>query len=242
MKTLEFKNFSPAEHRVWGQLFSQLDVAREKSIHPLFARGVECLGLTGAGVPVLDDVNRRLRAASGFVGVPVEGLEEATNFFVMLQNRQFPIGNFIRDARDISYTPAPDVFHDLYGHLPFLADKNYADFCAELGARALSHRQYPELLRQWERLFWFGVEFSLVKSERGHLIFGAGIASSNGECVYALSSKPSIKGFDLEEIRHRDYSIDKFQDVLFLLESPEQLYSCLDELDQKCRSEWPIAI
>ena len=235
MKRVEYKKFTDEEHGVWKKLFTQLNNDRKTRIDPIFAEGVSVLEIDDSRIPDIDFVNKRLHHATGFEGVPVEGLEEVGSFFRMLVNRKFPIGNFIRDASDISYTPAPDVFHDLYGHLPLLANKAYADFCSELGKRALKFEKKPELLRQWERLFWFAIEFSLVKSPQGPKIFGAGIASSHGECDYALSDKPKVLPFDIESIRLREYKIDEFQSVIFILESPQQLYSCLDAFEKGCQ-------
>ena len=131
----------------------------------------------------------------------------------------------------MTYTPAPDVFHDLYGHLPFLVDSNYADFCEDFGKRAIKYLGAPYIVKQFETLFWFGVEFPLVKTPEGLRIFGAGIASSISECDYALSSTPELVEFDPEKIRHQEYRIDEMQKKLFVLENPQQLYGCLDSFE-----------
>ena len=149
----------------------------------------------------------------------------------MLARREFPIGNFIRDPKDLSYTPAPDVFHDLYGHLPFFADAAYANFCADLGLRASRYLDSPTKIRQFERLFWFAVEFALLETPVGRRIFGAGIASSFGECRYALSNEPELIPFDLHVIRAQEFKIDEFQKRLFVIKDVGQLYGCLDSFE-----------
>jgi phenylalanine-4-hydroxylase len=230
MKEVPLRRFSEQEHDTWRLLYDRLTPQRAEQLHPIFLRGLGELGFTAARIPDLSRVNERLKQKTGFMGVPVEGLEEAGSFFAMLAERKFPIGNFIRDRNDLSYTPAPDVFHDLYGHMPFLADESYADFCHTFGTEACQYLDQPSLLRQFERLFWFGVEFPLVQTEQGLRIFGGGIASSFTECAYALSNKPEVAPFRLSEICYRDYKIDELQPRLFQLESPRQLYSSVLEL------------
>lgn len=227
-----FRDFTPAEHHTWNLLFERQAPLRSKQIHPLFDEGIELLGFTASRIPDLHEVNRRLERLTGFKGVPVRGFEEPHSFYEMLANNEFPVGYFIRDAKDLGYTPAPDVFHDLYGHLPFLTDRAYAAFCRDLGRRSMKVKHDADKLRQWERLFWFGAEFPLVKTKQGTRIFGAGIASSFSECAYALGPEPEVLPFDVEAIRTQEFEIDRMQNRIFLLESPEQLYGCLEEFER----------
>lgn len=229
-----YREFSPLEHQTWKQLFERQLPLRDQQIVGEFSEGIRLLGFTADRVPDLHEVNRRLEKLTGFRGVPVEGFEEPRSFYELMACREFPIGYFLRDPADLAYTPAPDIFHDLYGHLPFLTDEHYADFCQDLGARAMRYADDAELLRQWERLFWFGVEFPLLKTPAGPRIFGAGIASSFGECAYALSGEPDVIAFDVEAIRRQEFEIDRMQEVLFLLDSREQLYGCLDKFEEGC--------
>jgi phenylalanine-4-hydroxylase len=231
LKRLPFRSFTLRENETWKILFKKQTPRREAQLHQNFLDGLKTLNITADKIPDLEEINRILSAKTGFQGVPVEGLKEAPDFFTMLKNREFPIGNFIRDKDDLSYTPAPDVFHDLYGHLPFLADKNYADFCENFGKKASKYFKLPAILKQFERLFWFGVEFPLVETPKGKRIFGGGIASSFTECEYALSDKPQVMPFDVETIRFQEYRIDQIQKRLFILKTPDQLYSCLDHFD-----------
>lgn len=228
------REFTPAEHHTWTLLYSRQFPLRDRQIVPEFSEGIRALGFTAERIPDLHDVNRRLRALTGFAGVPVEGFEEPHSFYEMLARREFPIGYFIRDPKDLGYTPAPDVFHDLYGHLPFLTDRRYADFCQDLGRRTMKFADDAELLRQWERLFWYGVEFPLLDTSEGRRIFGAGIASSFNECAYALSGEPNVLAFDVEAVRRQDFEIDRMQESVFLLQSREELYGCLDAFERGC--------
>ncbi|MGZ3698853.1 MAG: phenylalanine 4-monooxygenase [Bdellovibrionota bacterium] len=228
----QLRAFGPAENETWQRLFEKQAPRTNQQIVPLFSRGLGALGLDGKSVPDLQVVNRRLETLTGFRAVPVEGLVEPVGFFRLLSERKFPVGNFIRSAQDLTYTPAPDVFHDLYGHLPFLAESRYADFCAKFGVTAVKYADNPEVIAQFDRLFWFGVEFALMETPLGLRIFGAGLASSFLESDYALSGTPELLPFDLERIRHQEFSIDRLQSRLFVLRDEQQLYQCLPEFEE----------
>lgn len=230
---LEFRRFTPEEHETWRLMFRTQAAKRDRQIHPIFSEGLARTGMESDRVPDLRAFNARLERLTGFRGIPVDGLEEDRSFYQMLSERKFPIGNFIRDRRDLSYTPAPDVFHDLYGHMPFLADRDYADFCADLGRRAVAHPEKPKVLEQFARLFWFTIEFALIETREGRRIFGAGIASSIGECDFALSDKPEVVPFGIDAIRHQEFRVDEFQRKLFLIQDTRQLYSCLPEFEKR---------
>ncbi len=232
MKAVAFRRFEPREHKTWQTLFNRQSELRDQQIVPMFARGLRALNINADGVPDLDAVNSKLRALTGWEGVPVEGLEEGESFYSMLAEKKFPVGNFIRDEKDLSYTPAPDVFHDLYGHLPFYTDRAYADFCEEFGKRTRKYLKDAKILREFERFFWFTAEFGLIKTPQGKRIFGAGIASSHGECAYALSEKPKVIPFTIEAVRQHEFRIDVFQEDLFLIENEQQLYSCLNDFEK----------
>ncbi|MCB0415345.1 MAG: hypothetical protein KDD50_13500 [Bdellovibrionales bacterium] len=217
----------------WKAILSQHKLTREQQIIDLFHRGLEVLNINENEIPDLKILSDILYEKTGWKAIFVDGYEEGNSFYPMLAQKIYPVGNFIRDKKDLSYTPAPDIVHDLYGHLPFLADKEYADFCHRLGQMSVEFMDREDLFRQFERFFWFTIEFALVKTPNGNRIFGAGIASSVGECEYALSGKPKLLPFDVDVIRKREFYIDDMQDTLFLLENKDQLYKSLDYLYQQ---------
>lgn len=218
MGAVPFKSFTDQEHATWQTLYGMQKESREQKIVPEFAEGLEKLGIESDRIPDIDVVNARLQNISGFTAVPVDGYEETDVFFARIARREFPVGNFIRDKSDLSYTPAPDVFHDLYGHVPFLAWREYADFVCAFGQRALEFKNDPQRFREFDRLFWFSIEFSLIKTSKGKKIFGAGIASSFGECRYAMSDEPEVLPFDFSQVRHQEFRIDEMQKRLFLFD------------------------
>ncbi len=222
--------FTDEEHGTWAAILALHRPRRQAQIVSIFPDGVAKLAMDGERIPSLDDINGRLAALTGWRGVYVKGLEDGNAFYPLLRDRYFPIGNFVRDRKDLNYTPAPDIVHDLYGHLPFHADRAYADYCQRYGEFACQFLGDPVRLQRLERYFWFTIEFGLVKTPAGRRIFGAGIASSVGECAYALSDQPEVRPFDVEAICARDYRVDEMQKVLFELESPEQLYQSFSKL------------
>lgn len=230
-KRVPVKDWSPEEHQTWTLLFNNLEKSRRSQAVPEFARGVEVLGFTGDHIPDLEEVNRKLKALTGWEAVPVEGLEESASFYPMMAKKQYPIGNFIRDPKDLSYTPAPDIFHDMYGHMPFFAHEPFAEWCEEFGKRASRYLDRPDCLEQWERLFWLTGEFGLLDTPDGRRIFGGGILSSFTECDFALSEKPTVHPFDLEHIRRTSFRIDILQETLFVMPTRESLYDCLEAFE-----------
>lgn len=231
------RQFSSEDQGTWHEILRQHEQKRDQQICDIFLNGVKILGLTKERIPDLNQVNEILQSRSGFRGVLVDGLEEGTSFYRMLAQREFPIGNFIRSRKDLNYTPAPDIVHDLYGHLPFYTDRAYGDFCQAFGEAAIVYQDRPELFRQYERFFWFTAEFGLIETSNGVRVFGAGIASSTGECDYALSGKPEVLPFDVDRVRHQEFRIDEMQKRLFRLESVEQLYRSLDLLNARVKKD-----
>lgn len=225
------KTFTEREHDTWRVLYDNLVENRRAMAHPIFNRGLTALGLTRDEIPNLDEVNRRLSNLTGWRGVPVTGLEAGDSFYPALARREFPIGNFIRDRDSLGYTPAPDVFHDLYGHIPFFADPDYAAFCEAYGRMASKYLDNAEALKRIERFFWFTIEFGLSETAMGRRIFGAGILSSRDESIYSLSDRPQVKPFDIDVICAQDFRIDQIQPTLFVLQDPSRLYESLERVE-----------
>lgn len=222
--------FSAEEHATWGDVVRTQRPRRSQQLVPMFEAGLRALDMDHETIPSLAAVNARLAPLTGWQGVFVKGLEDARGFYTLLAEKTFPIGHFVRDREDLDYTPEPDIVHDLYGHVPFYADRRYAEYCEAYGRLARRYFTEPERLRRLERYFWFTLEFGLVETPVGRRVFGAGIASSVGECVYALSGEPEVLPFDVERICAQEFRIDQMQKRLFVLPSVEALYASFDEL------------
>lgn len=225
----DWASYTAEEHDRWNRLF-----ARQARLLPgracdAFLTAKQKLELSRAGIPNFEELSDRLGALTGWRVVPVAGLIPDDAFFDHLANRRFPAGAFIRPERELDYLSEPDVFHDVFGHVPLLADPVYARFLEAYGkggARALQRRQLHNLAR----LYWYTVEFGLIRTPQGLRIFGAGILSSPGETVFSLEdSSPNRIGFDLMRVMRTKYIISDYQQTYFVVDSFEQL---LDECYQ----------
>lgn len=215
--------YSDEEDAVWRDL-----QARQRALLPgrvcgAFLKGLDLLQLPADRVPQLKDVNARLQEISGFGVEPVPALISPRRFFALLARRKFPAATFIRRREDFDYLQEPDVFHEIFGHCPMLTLPTYADFLQKYGETAL--RLDKSYLWMMQRLFWFTVEFGLVRTEEGIRIYGAGIASSAGETPYAVESeRPERRSFDALTVFRTPYRIDIFQTVYYVIDSARQLY------------------
>ena len=215
--------YSQAEHQVWITLYErQAALLPDRACDP-FLKGLEALDLHRAGIPDFARINEELRRLTGWTVVAVPGLVPDQVFFDHLANRRFPAGQFIRRPDQLDYLQEPDVFHDVFGHVPMLTDPTFADYMqayGEGGKRALGLGQLHNLAR----LYWYTVEFGLLETPKGLRIYGAGIVSSRAESIFALDDpSPNRLGFDLERVMRTPYRIDDFQQVYFVIPSLKAL-------------------
>ena len=215
--------FSAAEHAMWDKLFARQSAMLPGRASEAFLRGIDVLRLEKPGIPDYRELNARLMAATGWQVVAVPGLVPDEVFFDHLANRRFPAGNFIRTPEQLDYLQEPDVFHDVFGHVPMLADPVFADYMVAYGEGGLRSLQF-DALKQLARLYWYTVEFGLIREAGSLRIYGAGIVSSYAESVFALDSdSPNRIGFDLARVMRTDYRIDDFQQNYFVIDSLDQL-------------------
>lgn len=215
--------FTAAEHAMWDKLFARQSAMLPGRASEAFLRGIDVLKLEKPGIPDYRELNARLMAATGWQVVAVPGLVPDDVFFDHLANRRFPAGNFIRTPEQLDYLQEPDVFHDVFGHVPMLADPVFADYMVAYGEGGLRSLQF-DALKQLARLYWYTVEFGLIREAGGLRIYGAGIVSSYAESVFALDSdSPNRIGFDLARVMRTDYRIDDFQQNYFVIDSLDQL-------------------
>ena len=221
--------YSDAEHARWTALYErQMELLPGRACDA-FMQGLDRLDLHGEGIPDFKRLNEGLSALTGWTIVAVSGLVPDAVFFDHLANRRFPSGNFIRRQDQFDYISEPDVFHDVFGHVPLLADPVFGDYMQAYGKgglRALGLHNLDALAR----LYWYSVEFGLIATPDGLRIYGAGILSSPGESCFALdSAKPNRIGFDLTRIMRTLYKIDDFQETYFVINSFEQLFAATQQ-------------
>ena len=218
-----FADYTAAEHDRWRRLYRrQMALMPSYAAHEFIAN-IEQLAVEG-GIPDFARVNEHLAEATGFRIVAVPGLVPDDVFYDHLANRRFPVSWWIRKESELDYLVEPDVFHDFFGHVPLLAHPVFADYMVEYGKAgplALRMGTIPLLAR----LYWYTIEFGLIRTADGLRAYGAGILSSKGETVYAVDSpKPNRIGFNLERVLTTDYRIDDFQKTYFVIDSFRQLF------------------
>jgi len=221
-----WESYSKTDHQVWDTLYK-----RQRELLPAYAcqeflDGVERFGLGDGGIPRFSDLNKVLGEATGWEVVAVEGLLPDEVFFDHLANRRFPVSWWIRKPDQLDYLSEPDLFHDLFGHVPLLLNPVFADYMQAYGKGGMkAHAIGPEALMNLTRLYWYTVEFGLIRTEKGLRIYGAGIVSSKGESIYSIdSAAPNRIGFDLERVMNTRYRIDTYQQTYFVIEDFAQLF------------------
>ncbi|MDB5741279.1 MAG: phhA [Alphaproteobacteria bacterium] len=216
-------SYTAAEHGVWDTLFARQTAMLKGRVSDAFLHGLDVLRLSEAGIPDFGELSERLTALTGWQVVAVPGLVPDDVFFDHLANRRFVAGRFIRRPDQLDYLEEPDVFHDVFGHVPLLADPAFADYMQAYGAGGLRAIRFGAL-EKLARLYWYTVEFGLIR-QRGDLkLYGAGIVSSFGESIFALDdASPNRIAFDLERVMRTDYRIDDYQQSYFVIDSFEEL-------------------
>jgi len=218
-------DYSDDDHATWATLY-----ARQREILPgraseAFLQAQDAMGMTPDRIPKFSDLNEVLREATGWTLMGVEGLLPELDFFDHLANRRFPVTWWIRRPDQIDYIEEPDLFHDLFGHVPLLMNPVFADYMEAYGRGGVkAHGIGPDALQNLTRLYWYTVEFGLIREAGGLRIYGSGIVSSKGESLHSLeSAAPNRIGFDLERIMRTRYRIDSYQKTYFVIDSFEQL-------------------
>jgi phenylalanine-4-hydroxylase len=219
----DWASYSRDEHTRWDRLFSRSrQVLRERACDDFIAM-MNALELSKSGIPDMEKLSDRLEKMTGWRVVPVTELVPDNIFFEHLANKRFPAGAFIRSEEEMDYLKEPDIFHDVFGHVPLLANPVYSDFMQAYGKggqRAMKLGRLANLAR----LYWYTVEFGLIQSTAGLRIFGAGIMSSTTESVFALEDpSPNRVAFNLARVMRTKYVIDDFQQTYFVISSFERL-------------------
>jgi phenylalanine-4-hydroxylase len=215
--------YEAAEHAMWDRLFARQVAMLSTRVAPAFLEGLDVLRMSKPGIPDFDELSERLHKATGWSVVAVPGLIPDEVFFEHLANRRFVAGRFIRTPDQIDYLQEPDIFHDVFGHVPLLVNPVFADYMQAYGQGGLRSMNYGSIHRL-ARLYWYTVEFGLLRDAAGIKLYGAGIVSSNSESLFALDSdSPNRLAFDLKRVMRTKYRIDDFQQNYFVIDSFEQL-------------------
>lgn len=223
--TVDFRweSFTPEHHDMWRFLFKRIMPELEQRACKEYLQGVKALDFAGEnGIPNYDRISDRLQKLTGWRLVTVPGYLPAEVFYKHLSNKQFPVTTFIRKPEEIDYLQEPDIFHDMFGHVPMLAHPVFAEYFHSVGKGAMKAHEHG-YLGYIDTLYWFTVEFGLINTPEGRRIYGSGITSSMGESKFCLSPEPAHVAFDVKRVMRQKYRIDTFQHHYFVIDSFEQL-------------------
>ncbi len=234
--------YSAQDHKTWETLFNRQIATLKGHVCSEYFAGLKTLGLVAETVPDFEKMNRNLRAATGWEVIAVPGLIASRPFFTMLANKQFPAGTFIRTPEQLDYLEEPDIFHDVFGHVPLLTHPAYAAYMQEYGRAGLTAMDHKGV-KFLARLNWYTIEFGLIKDKGDIKAYGAGIMSSYGEAKYVMQDpSPNFLQFELERVLRTGYYIDDFQASYFTIDSFDALFKeCIERpfvpLYEVCRSK-----
>ena len=223
---IAYPDYPTSDHETWTLLY-----ARQRALLPgraceEYLAGLDLMGFPEDRIPSLRDVSRNLEKTTGWRAARVPGLLHERDFFAFLARGVFPSTDYIRPRHEMDYTPAPDLFHDIFGHTPMITNPAFASFYQRLGAVALPATGGDR--RRLERFYWFTVEFGLLRTDAGLRIYGNGILSSYAEVQHSLTSLVERVPFDPDRIAAQDYDFRNLQPLLFVIDSFEQLAEGFD--------------
>jgi phenylalanine-4-hydroxylase len=234
--------YTPEQHAVWAELVRRrMPQLREHACQE-YLDGFEQIGLREDTIPNLAEVNKRLSPRTGWNATPVSGFLPPDAFFEMLAARQFPTTTWLRSRDSLEYTPEPDIFHDVFGHVPMHAHPVFADFLQQYG-KVCARLTDKDKLERMGRLFWFTVEFGVIRQNGRIKLYGSGLISSHGESNYVIESLnsgdaksgrgPEIRDFNLDQVLNQQFLVSEMQKVLYAVHSFDQIYEAAQQAEER---------
>jgi phenylalanine-4-hydroxylase len=233
----DWARYTPQQHAVWAELVGRRMPEIQKYACEEYQQGFEQIGLGPELIPNLGDVNERLKSLTGWCATPVSGFLPPNAFFAMLAARQFPTTTWLRSQDSLAYIPEPDIFHDVFGHVPMHAHPVFADFLQHYGAvcAALDDKI---ALEKMGRLFWFTVEFGVIRQKGGIRLYGSGLISSHAEAANVMRGGPEIRDFDIDLVLNQEFSTSEMQPVLYAVDSFDQVYEAAQQAESRLLAPW----
>jgi phenylalanine-4-hydroxylase len=231
----DYAAYSEEQHGVWAELAGRALKELEKHAAREWLEGYQIIGLKADRLPDLAATSARLEPRTGWNSTPVSGFLPAPAFFEMLAARRFPTTTWLRGRDSLEYTPEPDIFHDVFGHVPMHAHAVFADFLAHYGRVCASIRD-GEVLEKLGRLFWYTVEFGVIRQGDGIKVYGSGLISSHGECRHVMEGHCAIHDFTLDEVLKTPVKVDELHKLLFAVSSFDEIYEAMHEAER--RAAW----
>lgn len=234
MESQNYDKYTVSDQSLWKLLFERQLTKLPESASEDYLKGIEAAGLTADHIPdFTQELNPKLAALTGWNVIIVPGLIPVEDFFKLMADRKFPSSTWLRTENQMDYLEEPDMFHDTFGHVPLLTNQPFCDFLEKFSRIALKYIDNERIIKMLQRLYWYTVEFGLIREGGKLKIYGGGILSSSGESEYSLHSEiPERATYDVAEIMATEVKIDEFQRKYFVIDSYEQLYESLPEMEQ----------
>ena len=232
-----YESYTAEDQKVWGILFDRQFPNLPKAATTEFTKGLKLVNFTNAAIPNFEKTNEILRGLTGWEIYAVPGIVEDGLFFELMANKKFPATTWVRKMSQLDYLEEPDMFHDVFAHIPLLVNQAFVDFL-----QAISQFGHEWIEDEWaihllSRIYWYTIEFGLIREEGELKIYGAGILSSAGETKFSLSDEPNHFDYDVDKILDTPYRKDKMQENYFIIKSYEQLYESLPEIKSKIEAK-----
>jgi len=228
----EYEKYTDEDHEVWSILFQQQISFLPDIVSKSYLTGLKKCGFVKEKVPDFKFVNHALMEATGWRIYVVPGLIDNKPFFKHLAKREFPATTWLRSKSQLKYLEEPDMFHDVFGHVPLLSEPFFCDYLQGLSSLAFNYIDDPVIVELLARLYWYTVEFGLIEEDKKIKIYGAGIISSSGESKFSVSDQANHLPFHLETILDTPYIKDSFQSQYFVINGYKQLYDSLGDLEE----------
>src|SRR5215472_19139529 len=227
-----YEAYTSEQHAVWAELVRRRRPQIDAHACRAYLEGYEFLGLEDDRLPNLRAVTARLKPRTGWSSTPVSGFLPSDAFFEMLDARMFPTTTWLRSRDSLEYTPEPDIFHDVFGHVPMHTHPVFADFLQHYGAICARVKE-ADILERLGRLFWYTVAFGLIRQDGMVKVYGSGVISSHKECTNVIEKGCQIRDFDLEEVLATPVKVDELQKKLFAIENFDQIYEAVQQAEKQ---------
>jgi len=231
-----YENYTAEDNLVWEVLYDRQIKNIDQFATSAYIEGLELIDFKRSRIPNFDRINRVLGELTGWELVAVEGIVDDQLFFELLADRKFPATTWLRRMSELDYLEEPDMFHDVFAHVPLLANQQFVDFLEQLAKIALRHIDNGWAIQLISRIYWYTVEFGLIEESGDLRIYGAGILSSAGETVYSVGQEPIHHQYDVERMFNTGYRKDHFQEEYFIIDSFQTLYESIEQIEAALES------
>ena len=227
-----YTNYTEEDFEVWKILFDRQMDQFPTHASNAYLDGLKIANFETGSIPDFKETNKILQETTGWQLAVVPGIVPDYTFFELMANRRFPATTWLRKMKELDYLEEPDMFHDVFAHVPLLTNQYFVDFLEELSKIGLEYVDNPYAIELLSRVYWFTVEFGLIQESEGLRIYGAGILSSAGETQFSLSEEPPKHQFSVDHMLNTPYRKDQFQTQYFVTETYEQLYKSISEIKE----------